>query len=264
MPSCYAHKKMGAKVYRNLPTELRQLVRQYLPYFLIGLHGPDLLFYHGFGLGKDVSGYGRRLHREEFEAFYENARMVIRNSEDDRQLVYFYGVLCHLYLDNLCHTYLKDACEEYDMSHGKLEMEFERYLLNKDGQDPMTYPVAAHIGIHPEYAHVIAPFYLGISEEDIMLCLMCMRGTFSATRTESSLTRKGLCKMIHLVGGEKKVAGLVMSRQASQICRTAMKHMETLMDDAAFLAREAIVGFLDNLYREDENPEYTRMKYSGC
>ncbi len=263
MPACYAHKKMGVAVYHSLPEETRQLIKTHLPYFLVGLHGPDILSYHRLGMGKDVIAFGRALHREPFESFYENACMVIRNSEDDRCLVYFYGVLCHLYSDNLCHTYIREACEQLDVSHGKLEMEYERHLLRKDGKNELTYPSAAHVGIHPEYAKVIAPFYLGVSEEAILECLIGMRSSFTATRTDKAVIRKFLCNVIQATGYTDKVAGLVMSKQESDICKPAMRKLDALMQDAALLAKEAIVDFPRYLYRTDEIPEYVNFRFSG-
>lgn len=263
MPACYAHKKMGVQVYQCLPTEMRQLVKKHLPYFLIGLHGPDILSYNRFGFGKDVIAYGKELHREPFAEFYDNALMVIRNSEDDRSMVYFFGVLCHLYSDNLCHTYIREACKKLDVSHGKLETEYERHLLRKDGKHEMTYPSAAHIGIHPEYAHVIAPFYLGVSEEDILISLICMRSAFTATRTDSTLMRKAMCKVIQVSGHTDKVASMIMSRQESEICKPAMKKLDALMGDAVILAKEAIVDFPRHLYQTDEVPEYVNFRFSG-
>ncbi len=263
MPASYAHKKMGVKVYQSLPTDMKHLVKEHLPYYLIGLHGPDILSYCQYGFSKHIVDFGKSLHREPFADFYQNALMVIRNSEDDRALVYFFGVLCHLYSDNLCHTYIREACKEFDVSHGKLETEYERHLLRKDGKNEMTYPTAAHVGIHPEYAAVIAPFYLGVSEEEILMCLACMRSSFTMTRRENTLIRKVACKVIAASGHEEKVASMVMSKQASEICRPAMRKLDSLMEDAAILAREAIVGFPGMLYQQQEEPEYVHLRFSG-
>ena len=45
MPAVYAHYKFGREVYRALPQEIRQILRENKAAYLIGLHGPDLLFY---------------------------------------------------------------------------------------------------------------------------------------------------------------------------------------------------------------------------
>ena len=66
MPSCYAHRKFGIDVFKELSPDTRSLIRTHLPLFLIGLHGPDLLFYHHFGVETPVSRFGHKLHHTEF------------------------------------------------------------------------------------------------------------------------------------------------------------------------------------------------------
>ena len=44
MPATYAHYKFGKKVYRALPGELREMIKENKAAYLLGLHGPDLLF----------------------------------------------------------------------------------------------------------------------------------------------------------------------------------------------------------------------------
>ena len=46
MPAVYAHYLFGKKVYKALPEAEKKMVRQGKDAFLIGLHGPDLLFYY--------------------------------------------------------------------------------------------------------------------------------------------------------------------------------------------------------------------------
>ena len=70
----YAHYKFGKRVYRALPKEIRQLVRENAPAYWLGLHGPDLLFYY-HALGKNrVNQLGVRMHGESARFFFEKAR----------------------------------------------------------------------------------------------------------------------------------------------------------------------------------------------
>ena len=45
MPTTYTHDLFGKKVYRQLPEEIRKVIRENGNLFRIGLHGPDILFY---------------------------------------------------------------------------------------------------------------------------------------------------------------------------------------------------------------------------
>ena len=49
MPTTFAHDLFGKKVYKKLPEAMRRLVKEHKELYRIGLHGPDILFYYGFG-----------------------------------------------------------------------------------------------------------------------------------------------------------------------------------------------------------------------
>ena len=70
MPAVYAHYKFGKEVYRALPQDIRQLVKENAPAYWLGLHGPDLLFYYR-ALGKNrINQLGVRMHRESARFFF--------------------------------------------------------------------------------------------------------------------------------------------------------------------------------------------------
>ncbi len=263
MPSCYAHRRFGVNVYQGLPNDTKRLIQNHLPLFLIGLHGPDLLFYHKCGLGTEVSSFGSRLHHTEFKEFYANASMVIRNSEDDRQLVYYYGVLCHLFLDSYCHPIVNGEKGAIGVSHGKLEMELERFLMTKDGKNPVTFKAASHIGVSREYADVIAPFYLGVTSDEIFQCLVGMKAALTLTRTGNPVVRKGVCMVCDMTNHQDEVASLLMTKEASRLCKPVLGKLVTAYEDALQPAREAITSYTEYLYRRTDVPDYVTYTFVG-
>ena len=46
MPSTYAHYRLGQQVRRELEGNERKIIEKYPQLYLIGLHGPDILFYY--------------------------------------------------------------------------------------------------------------------------------------------------------------------------------------------------------------------------
>ncbi len=265
MPESYAHKKMGAMVYKSLTKDTKALVHKHLPYFLVGLHGPDLLFFYRPGLDGHLREFGRGLHHRNFEEFYDNAKLQIELYRDDEKLVYFYGVLCHLYLDALCHPYVESFRKEVGVTHGKLETEYERHLLRKDGRDEQRFPVLAHLPISLDVAEQIAPFYLGVNAFEIYECMLSFKVSSNITRLGDPISRKLISNTMNELGYGEKVAGLLMSKDASEICRPAMGKLDALMEEAAFLAKEAIEEFSKYLYRDNAcgKPEYTQMDFYG-
>ena len=46
MPTTYAHDLFGQKVYRQMPEEVKKVIRENGELYRIGLHGPDIFFYY--------------------------------------------------------------------------------------------------------------------------------------------------------------------------------------------------------------------------
>lgn len=260
MPASYAHKKFGAEVFQALDGDTRRLIRQHLPYYLIGLHGPDILFFHYPDASGSLAAYARVLHHSPFAGFLTHAKEVLKRQPDDEKLVYLYGVLCHLHLDAFCHPYVEWAAERYGVTHGKLEMELERFLLEQDGFRPLTFPTTAHIGISRQYARHIAPFYEGVTEREILECLLGYRLVSTATRRSDSLSRKLVCRLMSAKGWEHKVASVVMSKQPSSLCKPAVKELMRRFAAAQEPAREA-VGRLSRALFSDGLPEYASYTF---
>ena len=71
MPAAYAHYRFGKEVYKELPENEKEWIREGKDAFLLGLHGPDLLFYY-FPLSKNrINQQGVRLHKEQEESRQE-------------------------------------------------------------------------------------------------------------------------------------------------------------------------------------------------
>ena len=67
MPTTYAHDLFGQKVYRQLPDQVKEIIRKNGELYRIGLHGPDIFFYY-FIFKNHVSGVGYRMHKEKARA----------------------------------------------------------------------------------------------------------------------------------------------------------------------------------------------------
>ena len=74
MPAAYAHYVFGQKVLKELPRDLQERIKDYLPLYHIGIHGPDILFYYEPLHSNEISRLGYEMHDAEAEEFFENAR----------------------------------------------------------------------------------------------------------------------------------------------------------------------------------------------
>ena len=175
MPSEFAHKKFGALVYKKLPDDIKRIIAENKNEYLIALHGPDPYY---FCLPSDhdrMVPVAQRHHQRAFAHMQKRAFSVIKNISDGPELSYYYGMICHFVLDTFCHPLVDKAIAETGLTHGKIEMEFERYLLDLNGKNALAYPSYAHLPIDKKTAVTAARFYEDSSAEDFYKCMVMMK-----------------------------------------------------------------------------------------
>ena len=73
MPSTYAHYRMGKEVAEELTGEAWHTLSMYRQLYLIGLHGPDILFYYRPLKSNVINGIGYGMHARPGIEFFEHA-----------------------------------------------------------------------------------------------------------------------------------------------------------------------------------------------
>ena len=135
MPSTYAHYRLGQQVRQALSGPQREAVEAWPALYLIGLHGPDILFYYHPLSSHPVKAVGHLLHGRPGRGFFRHACQVIRESQrPEAALAYAYGVLNHFALDMTCHPYVNGTAAAGDLTHTKIEVEFDRSLVSLSTQ----------------------------------------------------------------------------------------------------------------------------------
>lgn len=176
MPTTYAHFHFGRRAEPLLPETAARAVRENRQLYDIGLHGPDILFYYQPLAGNPVGRLGGEMHDRPARDFFYPARAVYASAEDrEGALAYLTGFLCHYALDSACHGYIEKKLTVSPLTHGQIESEFDRYLLEKDGKDVSHTDVTAHIVPSRENAAVIAPFFADITAGQIRRSLRLMK-----------------------------------------------------------------------------------------
>ena len=226
MPALYAHKIYGARVYNELPAEIKKIIAENKEEFLIGLHGPDVLFFN-MSKGDRVSKVGSRLHRRPFAVLEKRAFKVLKEEKDEAALSYFIGCICHFVLDSKCHPLVDAAVAATGMSHGKIEMELERKLLSDDGHEPLSYPGHAHLPVSRRTAEKAALFYKDISAHEFFMSMLGMKAVYAACNRDSVRYKRILTKIMNRIGYGNKISSLLMSRDRS---RTAEEYTETISE----------------------------------
>ncbi len=262
MPSTYAHKKFGASVYKKLSGDLKETVAENKECFLAGLHGPDVLFFHKPGTDSIVAKTGRLMHKASFEEMYDYASEIL-DENSDAEIAYFAGCICHFMLDSACHPIVNAGTDETGMTHGKIEMEFDRYLLLADKKTPMKYPHWAHIPVSAEVAETASRFYKGVSARDFFLSLASMKTVLMACGNNSDIARTIVCTVMEKTGNEGKIASLVMSRQKSRMISEYLKKMNEKLNETVDETVSELERFYKNIGKGYAAPERFLCNFNG-
>ena len=134
MPSTYAHRRFGEQVTALLPPRARRSARQFRRLYDVGLHGPDIFFYHNILFKDRIVSLAKDTHALSGQAFFTGVCAKLRQTPNEAALAYLYGVLAHYCLDSVVHPFVLEQSADGKVGHTEMETEFDRYLLQLDGK----------------------------------------------------------------------------------------------------------------------------------
>lgn len=176
MPAVYAHALFGRKVYRRLAGECKDTVRKYKNYYILGLQGPDILFFYRPFYYNKFNKTGIRIHHETFALFIREAKKALKiYGIDSPEGAYVLGFICHYMLDSICHPFVIKEIERTGIDHISIETEFEKLLMFKDGRNPYTYDLRKLLPYEKSMAQHISRLYSGVSAAKINEAVRLMR-----------------------------------------------------------------------------------------
>lgn len=160
MPSHYAHYRFGAKAVPLLPPQAQRSIRLFRRLYDVGLHGPDIFFYHNIFFKDNVVALGKKYHALTGEDFFTPVCKHLRLEPNEAAMAYLYGVLAHYCLDSAVHPFVLGETEDGKIGHVELETEFDRFLLQLDGKrQPNTFDCSPHIRLTKGECATAARFY---------------------------------------------------------------------------------------------------------
>ncbi len=255
MPAIYAHYRMGQEVRKQLKGTAAQAVEAYPQPYLIGLHGPDILFYYKPLSGGEINREGSLMHDRSGRCFFERAARIIREGEASDRLAYLSytcGFICHFALDVSCHGYIAQK-EKSGITHSEIESEFDRELMVMDGLDPVSHRLTDHLVASLENGRIIAPFYsVPVQPEDIRKAIKGMI-FYSGVFLAPGRAKRGLVDLaLRLSGHYQWLRGLMINYEKNPACDDSCKKLLELYGKAQVLAVRLIAEYED--YLEGKHP----------
>jgi hypothetical protein len=246
MPTTYAHDLFGKKVYQKLPKEMKTVIREHGNLYRIGLHGPDILFFHN-----PVTLFGIKMHREKARTFFEQRMVLVRETGDQALLAYLLGFGCHYLLDSTCHPFVDEMKDKGVIAHSTLETEFDRALMIKTGKDPHHFYPAECIVPKKEYVQVIHKALPSVRICNISISLKMMRIVKKLMVCDDNGKRRAFLEKLAIIPGRRRVEPLIghfMEKKQVPESRLAVEKLMKLFDRAVEEAPER----LEELYRLSE------------
>ena len=261
MPAGYAHYVFGQKVLKELPRDLQEQIKDYLPLYHIGIHGPDILFYYEPFKANDINKMGHTMHDEPADDFFERAQLRILASRGEEKLAmqaYIAGFIAHYMLDSECHGYVNKKMEESELSHVEIETEFDCMLMRKKGLDPRSRNAVKHIAINDKSAAIIAQFF-GLEAKQILKAVKDMKRYQELFMAPNKAKRLMICTALKVSKKYDNLHGLIVNEEPNPKCVDSNWELLHLMKDAVEPCAELVEEYLEGCSdRRTMNERFSR------
>ena len=252
MPTTYAHDVFGKEVYKRLPEKMKNCIKKHRKLYLIGLHGPDILFYyHPFGKNEVIS-LGGRMHKESARIFFERSIGRYREDPQEDTMAYLLGFGCHFLLDSACHPYIGAFEEKTGISHAEIETHMDRALMGRDGRNPFRYLPASGICTGSNIEQTIAEIIPEVTPEQVRVCLKGMKRFTALPVCRFSFARGILLSALKILGCYDSMEGQIMRKKPNPDCKEATCILLKLYQQALDEAPEMLMNLYQALQGEAE------------
>jgi len=217
MPSTYAHYRFGTELLPTLPADSRRTIQRFRRLYDVGLHGPDIFFYHSPVIKTATAFLGIKYHEQTGQEFFHRVSRSVRLGKSEAAQAYLYGVLTHYCLDSICRPLIKEKAEAEGVSTLEIETEYDRFLLEKDGKiPPHAQDMSPHLKLTPGEYETVAKFYPPATDRFVKECLQKMAFFVKLMAAPEGAKRTAITKGVSLAG--KELAGAVMTAGPNPKC----------------------------------------------
>jgi len=253
MPDFLTHQYFGDLVLDQLPSELQNRIKPYKDLYWIGLQGPDPLFFYKPMKSTPISLQGKKLHKLNGAEYFGNSLTVLKNNRENTEaaLAYQIGFLCHYSLDSVCHTFVSRYEKQTGVSHSDIEGEFERYLMEKAGKDPLRINPADFINPKEEYGEIISRFSMGLEPKECYDAIRSFKKYRNLFFCPTSFKRAVIYRFFKIAGIYEKYRGQVMNVEPYPNTEESDKELYKLVHDAVPVVLRLIPRFV-TAYERDE------------
>lgn len=256
MPTTYAHDQFGKQVAKRLSGPVKELILSQKDAFLIGVHGPDILFYYRPFHRNTINSLGIRMHREVAAPFFRAGRDKYLESRDPMLLSYLLGFICHYMLDSTCHPYIGRYMEATGAAHDEIETEFDRLLMKKKKKNPFLFHPSAPIRVRDELSGTVARV-LGITAKEAKKTIVSTKFYTNLMVCPNEASRKLKLGLMKALGVYDSIQGHIMRKEPLPGCRESTEELYRLWKQAI----PETAGIIEEFCRTIEDREYLNPRF---
>ena len=174
MPAMYAHYILGQDALPLMDVRAKRVIEAHHQMFNVGLQGPDFYFFDQMEYlrGKSFAKIGRKLHNEPCENLLKYLQANGGSRFDGESLAYILGLIGHFSLDSTCHPHIDHWVKTLPYDHMRMETEFDRFLLERDGYHPRRFPLGNCVAADQRARMKIGALYDGYGTAKEVACLI--------------------------------------------------------------------------------------------
>ena len=217
---------------------------------MLGLEGPDLFFYHKPFKTNETRKRARQIHYDSAKNFFVSAAKKIfsgsaQNPENTALSAYTAGFICHFTLDNACHPRVYDL-EDTGVSHGRIESEFDKYILRKEDNRVFGKNHSKHLKATKQTVNAGATI-LDAKESEIRRAIRALKLINGAFAIRYEFMHKLVHALLKKMNLDEKYGGMFFHHEDEKGCLTINEGLYKDLENAIPLAVQSICKFFNNL-----------------
>lgn len=240
MPSHYAHRVFGQKVLQRLSVSLKEEFSMEKEAFDLGLQGPDLLFYHHPLWDNRIRAEGAAIHDRPGKIFFLPGQKFLKEKKGVIERSYLAGALCHFLLDCACHPFIEKNILQSGVSHGEIEMEFDRFLILGDGLDLFRSVTTAPLSSFHKLAEHIRVFYPSATSAQLEKAMRSIKKYTRLKQMKNPVIRPVLFSLMKAVGIYEEYHSMIYPFSPNPLCEESSRVLAELMENSVIPAANSI------------------------
>lgn len=268
MPSHYAHYYFGNEVIRVMPGDVKNIISsksRCLDAYRTGLQGPDFLAFYRPWRNNPLKQEGRRIHNATGAEFFRRAIPILRENPQPEAYSYIFGCINHFILDAACHPVVSEYMNSTGLSHGKIEREFDSYILRLCGKSPKKLRLETLFPHDPELDPIISRFYSVTTPGRTGEAIDTMTRILNLFADPNKSHRRNLYRLFTLlpVRSLNKTRDMIYFEKPEPKAAECSKMLFNTLNKAVLNAASEMDAFMDSLLLDEPLGEVFRFNFLG-